>query len=110
MMMLFTQIIQNAIEYGKQNGHIEINCTEEAENYEISVKDDGVGIAASDLDKVFNSFYQVDEHLSRSHEGLGLGLTLAKHIVNTNDGAIKIKSKLHDGTEIIIDLPKNHNE
>lgn len=104
---LFSQIIHNAILFGKQDGHITVKIVEDDEYHNISIMDDGIGIPASDLNKVFNSFYQVEQHLSRSHEGLGLGLSLSKRIVEQHSGSISMDSKINEGTTVLIRLPKH---
>lgn len=103
---LFFHIVQNAIMFGKQGGHVFIQLDERDENYEIAVADDGIGISLTELGKVFNSFYQVEEHTNRNQEGLGLGLSLAKHIAELHGGDIKIESELSKGTTCFITLPK----
>ena len=65
-------IIQNAINYGKENGKIEIESFEKSEYFAIKVKDDGIGIAEENLQKMWDRFYQVDE--SRTTKSMGLGL------------------------------------
>ena len=87
---------------------------DKGEHYEISVADDGIGISADQLEKVFDSFYQVEEYMTRTHEGLGLGLTLAKHIAELHGGSIRLESEPARGTTCFVRLPKdmgdNNNE
>ncbi len=103
---LFFNVIENAIIFGKQGGQVFVQLNESNENYEISIVDNGIGIPAKDLDKIFNSFYQVQEHTTRTHEGLGLGLTLAKHITELHGGSIELESELGKGTTCFVRLPK----
>lgn len=103
---LFSHIIQNAIIFGEQGGRVSVEIDEGGASYKISIVDDGIGIPASDLGKVFNSFYQVEEHMTRNQDGLGLGLSLSKHIAELHGGGIKIESKIDKGTTCIITLPK----
>lgn len=103
---LFFHLIQNAISFGKRKGHVNILLKQTDTAYEISVADDGIGIPATDLDKIFDSFYQVEEHLTRRVGGLGLGLSIAKHAARIHGGTIRIESKLNIGTTVFVNLPK----
>lgn len=103
---LFFNIIENAIIFGKQGGRVFVRLEDKGEEYAISVVDDGVGIGADKLENVFKGFYQVEEHVTRTHEGLGLGLTLAKHITELHGGSIRLESELGKGTTCFVRLPK----
>lgn len=104
---LFFNIIENAIIFGKHGGRVLVQLEDKGEHYEISVADDGVGIAADELEKVFKGFYQVEEHVTRTHAGLGLGLALAKHIAELHGGSIELESELGKGTTCFVRLPKD---
>lgn len=104
---LFSNIIENAIIFGKHGGRVFVRLEEKGGHYEISVADDGIGIAEDELENVFKGFYQVEEHVTRTHEGLGLGLTLAKHITELHGGSIRLESELGKGTTFFVRLPKD---
>lgn len=89
-------IIQNAINYGKENGKIEIESFEKSEYFAIKVKDDGIGIAEENLQKIWDRFYQVDE--SRTTKSMGLGLSMVKLIVEKHEGYVEVESELGKGT------------
>lgn len=89
-------IIQNAINYGKENGKIEIESFEKSEYFVIKVKDDGIGIAEENLQKIWDRFYQVDE--SRTTKSMGLGLSMVKLIVEKHEGYVEVESELGKGT------------
>lgn len=89
-------IIQNAINYGKENGKIEIESFEKSEYFAIKVKDDGIGIAEEKLQKIWDRFYQVDE--SRTTKSMGLGLSMVKLIVEKHEGYVEVESELGKGT------------
>ncbi|MGR3179707.1 MAG: ATP-binding protein [Candidatus Anammoxibacter sp.] len=109
--VLFYHVIENSVIYGNQDGNVNVKLlNEERLHYVISVKDDGIGINAADLEQVFNSFFQAEEYSTRNEEGLGLGLTLAKRIAELHGGDIKIESELHKGTTCYIRLPVNRSE
>lgn len=100
-------IVLNAIIFGKPNGHVTIRLNETDDHYHIDIVDDGIGIPASEIDKVFNSFYQAEEHMKRNQDGLGLGLSIAKHVIHHHQGDIRIESKLGEGTTCFLTLPKS---
>lgn len=106
-MDMFSQVwinlISNAIKYSKQNGIIEINLTKKNNKILISIKDNGIGIKQENIEHIFDKFYQVDN--SRSENGNGLGLSIAKQIINLHDGTIQVNSTPDKFTEFIITLP-----
>jgi signal transduction histidine kinase len=70
------------------------------------VKDTGTGLAASELDRIFDQFYQVEDHMTRRHGGLGLGLAIAKAIVEKHEGRIWVESQgLGRGSTFYLGLP-----
>jgi PAS domain S-box-containing protein len=100
-------IITNAIDFCPQtNGKIQIKLSRENKYAKIVVKDNGVGIQKSSLDKIFVKFYQVDTSVTREHGGTGLGLSVCKGIIENHGGKIWAESEGRDkGTEIHILLP-----
>lgn len=98
-------LVDNAIKYGKDHGHININVHEDGDNLYINIKDDGIGIDASELDRIFERFYRVDKSHSKLVGGTGLGLSIVKHVALFHKGNVKVKSKLNEGTEFMVILP-----
>jgi len=75
-------------------------------NAVVSVRDDGIGIAAGDLERVFEMFSQVDESFERAHGGLGIGLTLVRRLVEMHGGSVVARSAgLGHGSEFVVTLP-----
>ena len=72
---------------------------------EIEISDEGVGIPKEDVNKVFDRFYRVDKSRSRELGGNGLGLSIAKKIIESNDGNVYLESKINEGTTIHIEFP-----
>ncbi|MBF0245989.1 MAG: HAMP domain-containing histidine kinase, partial [Planctomycetes bacterium] len=103
---MFYHIIVNAITFSLPKGEVHIEASSEGRETRITIRDNGIGIAKEQLEKVFESFYQVREHLTRDHEGLGLGLTLARHIATYHGGRIELSSTLGEGTTVCIVLPR----
>ncbi|MBU1118351.1 cell wall metabolism sensor histidine kinase WalK [Patescibacteria group bacterium] len=98
-------LISNAIEYSEGKNVITLSVKEKAKNIEISVKDKGVGIPKKDQGRVFNMFYRSDEAVKLRAEGSGLGLYIAKMIVNISGGKIWFDSKEGKGTTFYFTLP-----
>lgn len=105
---LFSNLINNGIKYNKDHGSLEIHITKQDKTYEIVVKDTGVGIAPTDLDRIFERFYRADKSRSQRIEGTGLGLSIVKHIVEAMHGTIEVSSKLQVGTTFTLHLIPSH--
>lgn len=102
---LLSILLDNAIKYSGSDTHINIEIKKLNDWALISVKDEGVGIAVNEFDKIFERFYRVDKARSREQGSFGLGLPLAKKIVELHRGKIEVESKLQEGATFIITLP-----
>jgi signal transduction histidine kinase len=100
---LFNNILSNALNYTPVNGKINLLSKKINKEILISIKDSGPGIPAQFIPHIFERFYQIDQ--ARQHPGNGLGLAIAKSIVDQHFGQIKIESKVGVGTEVLIHLP-----
>ncbi|MFA6076520.1 MAG: HAMP domain-containing sensor histidine kinase [Candidatus Paceibacterota bacterium] len=100
---VFFNILDNAIKYTPPNGIISILDKVSNGKYIVIISDNGNGISKDTLDKIFDPFFRGD--LSRSTDGAGLGLTLAKKIIENHKGTISIKSQVNKGTSVAISLP-----
>ena len=99
-------ILSNAVKYTPAGGHIRLAaCTVPNNRVRITVEDDGVGIPASDVPRLFERFYRVDKARSRAAGGTGLGLAIAKEIVEQHEGKIALASEYGKGTTVTITLP-----
>ncbi|MED4224184.1 two-component system histidine kinase PnpS [Neobacillus cucumis] len=103
---VFINLINNAITYTPANGSVKITIHEMEDKVRISVIDTGVGISKEDIPRIFERFYRVDRARSRNSGGTGLGLAIVKHLIEAHHGSIGVKSKLGEGSEFIIELPK----
>ncbi|WP_177505229.1 sensor histidine kinase [Anaerosinus sp.] len=97
---------ENAIKYTPNDGEIILNAWEEDQTIYISIKDNGIGIAASHLPFIFERFYRVDKARSRNAGGSGLGLSLVRFIVEILGGKIDVTSELNKGTTFILSFRK----
>lgn len=107
---VFDNIINNAVKYSPNGKNIVVRIRQ---NYNqnrvsISVKDEGIGIPLSHIDKIFNRFYRVDKSRQRAMGGTGLGLSLAKSIVEAHKGKIWAQSREGYGTIVFVMLPSEH--
>lgn len=99
-------ILSNSIKYSNEGGKIYINTFDDKKYNYISIKDTGIGIDKGDIKYIFERFYRVDKSRDRKSGGIGVGLTIAKTIVEKHTGTIIVKSKVNCGSEFIIKLPK----
>jgi two-component system phosphate regulon sensor histidine kinase PhoR len=102
---MMINIIDNAIKYTQPEGLIQVRLRQNAQKIEISVKDNGIGIAPEHIERLFERFYRVDKARSRNEGGTGLGLAIVKHIVLSFNGEIEVYSELNKGTEFVIKIP-----
>ena len=98
-------ILTNSIKYTPDNGEIKIYVGFVYNDAYIKVFDNGIGIPEDDLSRIFERFYRVDKARTREMGGTGLGLSIAKEILDKNGGSIDIKSKVGEGTEVVIRIP-----
>jgi two-component system phosphate regulon sensor histidine kinase PhoR len=100
-----SNLVDNAIKYGKPGGRITVTGKIEGGKCVIEVADDGPGIPAEHLPRLFERFYRVDKGRSRELGGTGLGLSIARHIVESHGGSIRVASRLGEGTRFTVRLP-----
>ena len=106
---ILTNLLANSLKFTPRNGAIEVQFNHliksESTNFQIIIKDNGIGIDQADLSNIFIRFYQSKNALAQPAKGTGIGLALCKELVNLMDGTIEVKSQLGEGTEFIIHLP-----
>jgi two-component system, OmpR family, sensor histidine kinase ArlS len=102
----FRIFVDNAVKYTLKSGLITINAFEQEDKIVVSIKDNGIGISSEDIKYIFERFYRSDKSRSKEKGGHGLGLSIAKMIILGNNGKIKVRSKVGEGTEFIITFPK----
>lgn len=103
---IFIILIDNAIKYTKEDDYINIRLSEEGSNIKLEVSDSGVGIKEEELPLIFNRFYRSSSHRETNKEGSGIGLSIAKMLVNNLKGKIEAKSKHKKGSTFSIYIPR----
>jgi signal transduction histidine kinase len=103
--IVLSNLLKNAITFTNKGGQILIRGEQQPEFVEVSVRDTGVGIPAGDLPHVFDRFYQVESHLTRKHGGMGLGLSVAKVMIEMHGGRIWAESREGVGSTFTFLLP-----
>ena len=101
-------LVDNAIKYGRTEGRVAVRGQKiNGGGVEVRVQDDGPGIPAESLERVFERFYRVDKARSREQGGTGLGLSIVKHIVQSHGGRVWAKSEVGKGATFYFTLPTN---
>jgi two-component system sensor histidine kinase CiaH len=102
---LLVILLDNAIKYTPEKWEIKVTCRQKRNLAEISIKDTGMGISKHDLPLIFDRFYRGDKVRSRSEGGYGLGLSIAKWIVEAHKGEIRVESQFVSGDLFILTFP-----
>ena len=105
MVMVITNLVENAIKYNRDHGKVRVTINADPYNFYISVEDTGVGIPQDSLDKIYERFYRVDKSRSREVGGTGLGLSITKSIILQHHGAIDVSSIEGEGTKFTVTVP-----
>ncbi|HEY4003283.1 MAG TPA: HD domain-containing phosphohydrolase [Candidatus Xenobia bacterium] len=100
-----THIVKNAIAFTLPSGRVTMELVSDGVWTRLRVADTGVGIAPEEQERIFIPFYQVEEYLTRTIEGLGLGLSIARHIVEDHSGTITVESELGKGSVFVLSFP-----
>ncbi len=100
-----SNIVQNAVIFTDPNGQVGIKAERAGDKVKVFVVDTGIGIPAADIERIFDRFYQVESHLTRKHGGMGLGLSIARAMVELHDGEIWCESREGTGSLFCFALP-----
>jgi two-component system phosphate regulon sensor histidine kinase PhoR len=104
---ILSNLMENAIKYTPEGGRISVGALAQGSMVEFFVRDTGVGIPEEDLPRLFERFYRVDKARSRELGGTGLGLSIVKHLVAAHGGAMRVESRVHQGSTFAFTLPVN---
>ncbi len=106
--LAITNLVENAIKYNKDFGLITTSLNADHKEFELIVKDTGIGIPEDSIDKIFERFYRTDKTRSRDTGGTGLGLSIVSKTVRMHYGTIKCESEEEKGTKFIVKIPLKH--
>jgi len=98
-------LVSNAVKFTERGGAVTVSASVEAAHLVIRVADTGVGIAAEDLKRIGDPFFQAGKAYQRRHEGTGLGLSIVKTLVALHGGEMTVQSKVDEGTTVAVRLP-----
>jgi signal transduction histidine kinase len=102
---LLWNLVENAVRYTPPGGLIRLGMRREPDWVELTVADNGPGIAPEHLDHIFDRFYRVDRARSRATGGAGLGLAIVKHIAQAHGGSVSVESTVGQGSTFLVRLP-----
>jgi signal transduction histidine kinase len=100
-----SNLIDNAIKYTPEKGAVGVTISYNHEAVTLEVQDNGIGIPAADLDRIFERFYRVDRSRSREMGGTGLGLSIVKHVAQVHGGSVHVTSTPGAGSKFILKIP-----
>ncbi len=107
LIQILTNLLDNALKFTPSGGMVglEVAIDESQDQIMLTVWDTGIGIAPENMERLFQPFTQVDGRLSRSYEGIGLGLTLVRRLTNMHGGSVSLESTVGQGSRFIVRLP-----
>jgi signal transduction histidine kinase len=105
MRQAITNLLSNAVKFTQPGGSVRAVCARTDTGLSIIVSDTGVGMAPMDIPKALEPFGQIDSRLARNHDGTGLGLPIAKHLIELHGGSLRISSEVNAGTTVTVFLP-----
>lgn len=103
---LVKNLMENAVRYNEDGGHVLVSVDEKADKVTLKVKDDGIGIDEENQSRIFERFYRVNKSRSRETGGTGLGLSIVKHVAELYGAKLTLSSTLGAGTEITVSFKK----
>jgi PAS domain S-box-containing protein len=104
---ILINLLDNAAKYSPSGGGITVAVSETAEHIELAVTDEGVGIAPTEQEAIFEKFYRVDPHLSQTPGGTGLGLYISRELAERMGGEIAVESQPASGSTFVLELPRS---
>lgn len=105
MDMVLTNLVDNAIKYTGSDGEVRVGARQEGDEVVFEIRDTGIGIPRTDVDRVFERFYRVDRARSREMGGTGLGLAIVRHIVEILKGTVRVQSTPGEGSVFSVRVP-----
>ena len=106
---ILINLLSNAVKFTPEGGAVRVSASPTNGRVGIAVSDTGIGMSSEQIPKALEAFRQIDSRISRKHEGTGLGLPLAKHLVELHGGELIIESKINVGTTVHVVLPRERS-
>jgi signal transduction histidine kinase len=105
MRQILINLLSNAVKFTPEGGHVHVSIFRKSGGVAIAVRDTGIGMAPEHVSKVLEPFAQIESEISRKYDGTGLGLPLAKQLVDLHGGTLSIASQVNVGTTVTLTLP-----
>jgi signal transduction histidine kinase len=105
LQQVFWNLLSNGVRFGREGGLVSVKAESEGHSVRITVEDDGPGIDPEFLPHVFEPFRQADASPRRAHDGLGLGLAIARHLVELHGGSMSAANRPRGGAQLTVVLP-----
>ena len=99
-------LIENAVKYSSEGGKVLVTVIPSIDRVDVEVQDEGIGIPAASLDRIFERFYRVDRARSRVTGGTGLGLSIVRNIVTLHGGEVNVTSREGEGSLFTVSIPR----
>lgn len=106
--LAISNLVENAVKYNQDEGWVRVTLDADHKFFYVKVADSGIGVPEEEQNRIFERFYRVDKARSRATGGSGLGLAITKNVVLMHKGAIKLKSKLGEGSTFTLRIPLNY--
>ncbi|BAQ09530.1 sensor histidine kinase [Bacillus sp. OxB-1] len=103
---VWENLLSNALKYTEDGGTVDIELVDEQDAVRVSVRDTGIGMKQTDVDRIFDRFYRVDQSRTQEVGGTGLGLSIVRKVVKLHGGKIEVQSEEGVGTTFLVMLPK----
>jgi two-component system sensor histidine kinase SenX3 len=110
LIMALANLLDNAVKYSDAGTTVRVRATVDGEAVAVSVSDEGIGIPARDLDRIFERFYRVDAARDRRTGGTGLGLAIVRHVATNHGGTVSVESQEGVGSAFTLRLPRTSGE
>lgn len=109
MMMIVTNLVENAVKYNRDRGRVTVTVNSDHQYFTLKIEDTGVGIPKDSVGRIFERFYRVDKSRSREVGGTGLGLSITKSAVLQHHGTIDVVSEEGKGTTFFVRIPRHYS-
>jgi signal transduction histidine kinase len=110
LLQIFVNLLSNAVKFTADGGNVNVQAQSDGGDIVIMISDDGIGMTAAEIEQAMLPFTQVDSSLARRFEGTGLGLPLAKLLVEGHGGSLHMESEPGKGTVVSVRLPAISNQ